>query len=195
MTITAGPAIEPIVLADAQKYIEYAGDDRDDLINLVITSARQEVEKRTRRQLITATYAWTLDDFPGTSGFLYYPHPPYQSTVSLAYNDLDGTAQTLTEGTDFVVGTPESHAGKSRAVPAYGYVWPGTYTEPDAVTVTYKAGYGDNAADVPEALRLAMYMLISAGFDWRPGVVEFKTDAIRERLMMLLASYVVPEFG
>ena len=80
-------------------------------------------------------------------------------------------------------------------VPAYGYVWPSTYSEPDAVTVTYKAGYGNAATDVPAQLRLAMSMLISAGFDWRPGTVEFTTASIEDRLARLLAPFVAPQFG
>ena len=192
LTITAGPAIEPISRADAQKYIEYEGADRDDLIDLVITAARKDIESRTRRQLITATYVWTLDGFPAV---MYYPRPPYQTTTTLAYVDTNGSPQTLTENTEWVVGTPEGNTGKSRAVPAYGYVWPATYSEPDSVTMTYDAGYGNNATDVPADVLLAMSMLISAGFDWRPGIVEFKTAAIEDRLSRILSSYVVPEFG
>lgn len=195
LTITAGPAIEPIARADAQIYVEYPDTDRDDLLDQVITAARLEVEARTRRQLITATYAWTLDSFPGLSGTLYIPRPPYQSTTTLAFVDTAGAADTLIENTDFVIGTPETNSGKSRMCPAYGLVWPSTYTEPDSVTVTFKSGYGDAAASVPAALRLAMSMLISADFDWRPGVVEFKTDGMDERLMRILTPYIVPEFG
>ena len=47
----------------------------------------------------------------------------------------------------------------------YNQLWPNTYDQWDAVTVTYVAGYGDNPEDVPAAARSAIQMLVRHRFD------------------------------
>jgi len=190
--ITVEPSVEPLTRAEAKAFILYEDTIQDDLVDTLITAARAEVERRIRRQLITATYEWKLDDFPYNSGPLYIPRPPLQSISSLAYTDTAGDAQTLTENTDFIV---DIHNEPGRITPAYGTVWPNTYSEINVVTVTYNAGYGDDAADVPAQLKVAMRWIISAAFDIRPGVVEFKLYDLETRLNFLLTPFVIPEFA
>lgn len=166
LEITVEPAAEPISTAEAKAHVRYELTDEDTLIDSLIVAARKQVEMFTRRQLVTATYSWTLDEFPNSSGTLYVPAPPLISIGSFSYVDTDGATQTLAESTGYLLDT-KSEPG--RLTPAYETTWPGTRTIMNAVTIVFDAGYGD-ATTVPDTLKQAMLLLIGHWFENREAV-------------------------
>lgn len=161
LTKTVEPTEEPVSVAEAKAHMEYEITDRDPAITSMIKAARIHVETITRRQLVTATYAWTLDAFP-SGGVLSIPRPPAATVTSIAYTDTSGNPQTLATSvydTDFT-----SEPG--RIVTAYGQTWPSTRDEIDAVTVTYTAGYGAASA-VPDTFKLAILQMVAFSFGFR----------------------------
>lgn len=52
-------------------------------------------------------------------------------------------------------------------VPAYGYSWPSTRDDVNAVIVTYVAGYGANAAAVPLPIKQWILLALGTMFDNR----------------------------
>lgn len=75
----------------------------DDLLNAIITAARENVEDITRRALITQTWDYYLDSWPGTD-FIKLPFGNLQNvpaTQSVKWLDEDGTPTTLTLTTDY----------------------------------------------------------------------------------------------
>lgn len=163
---TSAPATEPLTLAQAKAWPELAEaeDHWDDLITALITAAREKVESFCSRQLISATWRLTLDRFPATQ--IWLPRPPLQGITSVTYVDGAGTTQTWDSDSYDV----DTDGEPGRLAPAYGKTWPVPRSEINAVKVTYTAGYGDDATDVPEILLLACRMLIEHWFDNR-GVV------------------------
>jgi uncharacterized phiE125 gp8 family phage protein len=155
------PATEPIGLSDAMNYCRIDSDADVVTIQSMITAARQEAEKITRRQLITATWELRLDRFPKT---IYPPMAPMQSVSSLKYLDSAGDEQTLVENTDFIVDT---YSEPARIIPAYGMVWPPIYPVFNAVRVQFVAGYGDNDTDVPQSIRNWMMVFFGALYEHR----------------------------
>ena len=165
LTQTSGPAVEPLSLTDAKLHCRIDGSVENTMVTAWIQAAREYVENFTRRQLITATWAYTLDAFPAT---ILVPRPPLQSVTSLAYVDSNGDTQTLTENTDFVKNTGRVIG---QVYPAYGESWPATRWYPQAVTLTYVAGYGDAASDVPQAIVAAIKLLVAHWYENREAVV------------------------
>lgn len=178
------PAIEPIALADMMNFSRIDTDADVITMEAMITAARQEAEKITRRQLITATWELRLDRFPcadwgilsgplhnygrttrnelipgrGHSQTIFLPMPPLQSIITLKYLDSGGTERTLIENTDFLV---DIYSEPARITPNFGYVWPPTYLVINAVRIVFVAGYGDEDTDVPESIRT--YIKAAAG--------------------------------
>jgi len=151
--ITTQPAVEPVTVDEVKtqlRLLDFA--DHDTIIALYIAAARQAVEGSTGRQLITATRTINLDFFPGV---IYLPYGPIQTVDSISYFAADNTAQTLSAD-DYDV---DDASILPRIVPAYGKTWPSTLDRVKAVTVTYKAGYGNLAASVPAALRQVIISL------------------------------------
>lgn len=157
---TVEPAIEPVTLAEVKNHLRISGDADDSELTKLIKAARINVEHEQKRQLITATWEHELDEFP--AGEIVIPHPPLITITSISYEDLAGDTQTWA-ASNYQVDTAGLR-GSVRPVPS------GTYpsTEADrknAVTITYTAGYGTAASDVPETTRLAIMMLVAHWFE------------------------------
>ena len=139
------------------------------------------------RALITQTWvmklarfpcggSWSLSDFGYRMAAIEVPLPPLQSITSIVYLDRAGASQTLSASRYQVVSRGKK---PSLIVPAYGEVWPVTRDQPQAVTVTFVAGYGAAAEDVPAPIRSAGLLMVSdlyqnreaqsAGYEIKPN--------------------------
>lgn len=130
------------------------------------------------RALLTQTWKLYLDEFPcgGTyrpgkgwvdKGAIHVPLPPIQSVSSITYVDTAGATQTLASSVYQVVNRQRQG---SMIVEAYGQSWPSTRDIPQAVAVTFVAGYGAASA-VPAPIRQAIRASVVHWYENR-GVVE-----------------------
>lgn len=179
----AGPAVEPLSLADAKAYLRVETDAEDDLIADLIAAARLECERINDRSFITTTWRFTLDDLPfsgsnlgsfalpwarygfggvgrvdADDGGITLPMPPLVEVTSFTYVDQGGTIRPIdvSPGAGLVIvsaGTP------GRIYPAYGTFFPFSQPRPAAVEVTYTAGYGDDPPSVPRSIVMAIRLL------------------------------------
>lgn len=161
--ITA-PATEPVSLAEAKTHLRVTSSDDDTLITALIAAARDAVEHELQRSLITQTWEKALDMFPDA---IELPHPPVQSITSLKYLDVDGVEQTLSSAS-YTLDTA-SDSAPAWLTPAYGYGWPDTYEEVNAVKVRYVAGWADATA-VPQPIKQWMLLNIGHWYENRESV-------------------------
>jgi len=132
---TIEPAALPVHLDDAKKQLVVEHSDDDIQIANYIRAATDYVESFTRRQLTAATHALQLGAF--WSGALQLPYPPLRAVSSIQYKDSNGDTQTLA-ATEYDVDT----AGLfGQVYAAYGKSFPSTRLHPDAITITYQAGF------------------------------------------------------
>jgi uncharacterized phiE125 gp8 family phage protein len=158
------PGIEPVALEDAMNFCRIDSDADVITLNGMIITARQEAEKITRRQLITATWELRLDEFPCGYGSIYLPMPPLQSVSSVKYLDQSGVEQTLVEDTDYLVDT---YSEPARITPAFDQVWPPILPVINAVRIVFIAGYGDADTDVPDSIRNWIKLFIGSLYENR----------------------------
>jgi len=157
-TVPPNEGLTVISQEEARQQIRLGPNDGSldaDVMRLV-RAATEVVEETTWRALITQTWRLTLDQFPCR---IVLPRPPLQSVTSLQYVDENGALQTL-GSTKYLV-TLDAEPG--RIEPAYNEVWPTTRCQQDAVRVTYVAGYGAAASDVPQGIRQAILLILA---DW-----------------------------
>ena len=186
LTQTTPPAKEPLTTAEAKLFLRVGNDAENDAIDRLIASARATIEAWTGRQLIDATWTWTLDRWPAfvrpwsdgpwdvnrgrTRSEFRLPHSPLASVTSVKYIDTNGTQQTLTGGgTDYDVVTDEE-PGKVRL--AYDQSWPEIRDQLRAVEIIYVAGYGTEGSDVPAAARDLILMAVEDVYNHRAMNVE-----------------------
>lgn len=157
LTLITAPTIEPISLAEARAQCRIDGTDEDTLLTIYIAAARQKAEGETQSALITQTWEQKLDEFPDAG--IRIGKPPILTVVSVKYDDIDGTEQTLTAGTHYTVDTATGYVN-----PAVDTEWPDTNDAAGAlncVRIRFTAGFGPAATDVPAAIRSWMLLTIA----------------------------------
>lgn len=169
------PTVEPITTAQLKEALVLDSDDSYSLLDLYITSAREQFEAVTGRALITQEWRMTIDRWPsggrepwwdgvqqGAISELYAPGratwvilPRYrlQSVDAITVFDDDGTSSTVTIADTFIVDTQQE---PGRLVLKNGATWPVALQRANAIQIDYTAGYGDTAATVPAAIRVAL---------------------------------------
>jgi uncharacterized phiE125 gp8 family phage protein len=184
------PAIEPITLPEAKAHLRIDSDHEDALIAGKIRAAREQAEERTRRALITQTWQYTLPAFP-VCRRIDLPRPPLQSVESIHYYTEDGTEHALDSSSYLAVTAPLLGA----VVLAPAAEWPTATLRPyEGVVITYVAGYGDGAGDVPESIREWMLMHVGESYE-RRETVTIGAPIMRSPIWpALLEKYKVPRF-
>lgn len=162
------PASEPVTLAEAKAHLRVDANTEDTLIALYISAAVSALDGWSGllgRCLITQTWRQDFDGF----GNLKLPFPNVAS-ATIAYTDANGVTQTWAATNYQIV----NGVGGSCIVPKAGASIPGTAAQPDAVRVTFVAGYGA-AADVPPDLKTAILLHIGHLYANRESVSTGKT--------------------
>jgi uncharacterized phiE125 gp8 family phage protein len=166
------PEEEPLTVAFVRdKHLRVTnGSVEDDYIGRLIRSARRECERFTRRALPTQTWALVASGFPCRQ--FEIPRPPLQTIDSITYIDVDGAEQTLDPALYQVSAPQGPTARRGRVAPSFGQSWPATRSQTlEAVTVTFTAGYVDNASpprpEVPEDLTTGMLLAIGEAYKQR----------------------------
>lgn len=154
----AGPAAEPVDLDMAKLHCRIESGDDDAKLTRLIKVARQRLDGRDGvlgRALITQTWTLKLDRFCDR---IELPLPPLQSVQSITYIDPLGAMQTLDAELYQVVGVGGFAEGA--VLPSFGASWPDVRCQPEAVSITFVAGYG-GADDVPEPIREAILEMVA----------------------------------
>lgn len=179
------PDREPVTLAEAKAHCRVDHDVDDAVIWGLVIAARQHIEHVTGRQLLLATWALRLDTWPC---WVDVPKPPLlvddeqDYGVTITYLDTAGNSQTLAADQYLVEAPSGPTCARGRIDPAYGVSWPSVYGAPNAITVTFTAGYGETADTVPAALKLALLQLVGHWYEHRETVIvsQFSTTAATE---------------
>lgn len=178
LTLIAPPAAEPITLAEVyrQLRLDPAGSPPehpdDALLRGYITSARQEVEALTGRAFVEQTLRLSMAQWPGPcrTSALRLLRPPLIRVESVTWFDGENIEQTLDPADYYVT---DDMVPELRFVTGWGA--PSAYARPDAVRVTYVAGYrGEGsppstqeelAAHVPQQVKDAIAIGVQLLYD------------------------------
>jgi len=155
----------------------------EDLLNAIITAAREHVEDITRRALLTQTWYYYLDGWP-SSNYIDLPLGNLQSAgLVISYKDTDGDSTTLTLTTDYLIET--NGEGVGRIVLPYGGTWPsGTLYPSNPITIEFACGW-TTAALVPYKIKAAVKMICADLYENREqqGQLQYVENKTVERLL------------
>jgi uncharacterized phiE125 gp8 family phage protein len=161
----AGPAEEPVSLDEAKTHLRVDGTDEDSLIQMLIATARRDVETLTLHKLITQTWDWYMDDWPSTP--IVMPFPPLQSVTGIYYT-LEGAAEATWSSSNYIV---DAYSIPGRIALQSTASWPsGELIEINGVRIRFVCGFG-TAEDVDERARQAMLLLIGHYYEHREEVI------------------------
>lgn len=200
LRVAAGEAVEPVDLDAAKTHLRVDGTDDDDEIAAMITSARTSCERRMQRSILPQSWVLSQSCFgdpwtdhhthhhhglvnPGwyrarCGGFpdsIVLPHPPIRAITSVAYLDVSAQRVTL-DPSRYRLAVVGEMLAMLRPV---GTRWPSTAREPDAVIVSYDAGWAD-ASQIPAPI-----------ISW----IKLRLGALYENREEFSAGQPVPELG
>lgn len=162
LVLVTPPTAEPVTLAEAKTFCRVDHDWENELLTSLVSAARTAAETETGRQLVSATWRWSADNWP-ESGEVILPRPTLQTVSAVQYYDPDGVLQSVDTDEYFT-----STAGvRGRVVFASGFSWPSLQDDrPDRVSITFTSGYG-SPADVPAGLKTAIGLLVAHWYENR----------------------------
>jgi uncharacterized phiE125 gp8 family phage protein len=164
MRLVTGPTTEPVTIEDLKYQANYEDVDQDASFEAWGVAARRLTESRLQRALISQSWQMLLDRFP--SDVIEVRICPVIAVSSVTYLDTAGASQTLPTSI-YAVDTANE---PGRLTLKYAQSWPTTYSQANAVTVNFTAGYGTEASAVPAEAKLAIRMLVSHWFNNREAV-------------------------
>jgi uncharacterized phiE125 gp8 family phage protein len=168
LVLITPPAVLPVSLAELKAEARLdAGDSTDDA--RLMGCLRAAVDRLDGAQgilgkaLIEQTWQLLLPGFPCHNGRVDLPLPPLQDVVSVTYTDHAGDQQTLATDGYQVVGVGSPYLGWIAT--AYAATWPAVRCQDEAVTITFRCGYGSDWNAVPEGIRHGLTAMTIAMFD------------------------------
>jgi hypothetical protein len=217
------PANEPLSIDQVKNYLRIDGGDTgdDELIGMLISAARERGERITGKALAQRKFRQVLDSFPYYTDTIqsqlayppsYYSLPQYSSTLwnysqmvklffppvisveQLRFVKTDGTTDTLSQDTGFILDRQNYPA---RLFPIPGQYWPPNYYTPNSVEIDFTAGYtNDRTADadtktistagqqsdsivpvaVPSEILRVIYALVAYWYENRNAPVPVELD-------------------
>lgn len=202
--LITGPIEEPVTLDEIKVHLKAVSgvSDEDDYLTGLISAARREAEKFTRRAFLTQTWEQYLDAFPGTGSdsvrynrsldrhCIHVLKPRLQSVVSLKYLDPSGTQQTM-PSTDYTV---DIGMEPGRIATKIGVSWPATARLPQAVVIQFVAGYADTTEEALahdpgfNTIKLAIMQLVGHWYFNREPVVAGQVVTLPLHVQQLLYS-------
>jgi uncharacterized phiE125 gp8 family phage protein len=171
LLLTSGPALEPVSLADAKMHVRVDGSDEDALVTSLIITARMSLEASLGLALINQTWTLVRDDWPRGAA-VKLPLWPVQSVAFARVLAADGTPSNL---------LPAAYVLEGRGLPPRfvrtGLSWPKPGRVAGGIEISFVAGFGPAATDVPLPIRQALLLLIAHWYEHREPLEIGATDA------------------
>lgn len=156
----AGPAVEPVALADMRAFLRLDDAAEDDLVASLVKTARHSVEAACGRVLVAQTWRVGLDRWP-TDRVVSLPLSPLIAVDAIRVFDAGGMASPV---------APALYRVDAASDPPRVIVDPATPSPgrwPQGVEIDVRVGYGAMADAVPGPLRHAVRMLAARWFENR----------------------------
>jgi len=185
LRILTQPTSYPVSVDEVKLHARITNDAEDALVLRLIMAATSRVEKITGRALITQTWIEYFDCFPP---IIHLRMGDVQSVTSVKYLDSDDVEQTLATA-NYDVDTVSNPA---RIISSEGNSWPsGIKNTLNPIYVEYVCGYGDDADNVPNDIKWAIFMLVSHYYENREATTDLKLIDTPMGVDSLLAAYKI----
>ncbi len=185
LVLNTAPALAALTVAEVKAHSRIDFSDDDDLLADLIAAATAHLDGAVGwlgRCLVEQTWDLKLDCFPLSGRRIDIPLAPLISVGSISYIDENGATQTWASSnyTAFGVG---AHMGGG-VVEAYEKSYPATRNVPEAVTVTFTAGYENDDSGspsvntVPAAIKRALLIMVADLYEQRETFADGATSAV-----------------
>jgi len=173
-TVVTSATGEPISLREVKEHLrlEVGETAEDDVLNGLISAARDRVESITNRKLMPQTWDYRLDDWPDED-YVEMPYTPLRTIGSTAVTYKNSTAATTKlSSTAWEV---DAISEPGRLCLRYNEDWPtATLWNVNPISIRFGCGYS-TATAVPETFKLAIKLLVDEWYNNRGAMEETPT--------------------
>ena len=170
--LLAGPAEEPVSLAEARTFLKLDTEAEDGLVSTLIAAARLHVESVTGRALVNQNWRLVLDSWP-FDRLVTLPVSPLVSLTSITAFDADGDEHAVPMAQfDAATGVTPARLILPRTVEGMPAL-----RERFGIEIDYVAGFGA-AIDVPSDLKRGVLALVAHWFEHRDAVLVAGSGAV-----------------
>lgn len=159
--LLAGPAVEPVNLADAKAHMRIDVAAEDDLVGTLIVAARVAAETDIRRVMIEQSWRAFVETWPADGTEL--PVQPALAVSAVRAVDADGGSTTLATE-DYVFDIADGTIELVNPIAGTAHY-----------EIDFTAGYGATGDDVPEPLKQAILLLAAHWYEHRSAVADDDT--------------------
>ncbi len=153
-----GPALEPVSVEEIKAWLRLDGPEEEDLLRALIVAARLMIEAEIGQVLLAQNWRLVGDSWP--SGAIAVPIGKVLAVTAARIYSATGAVSTLAPS-KFEI---DRLAAPNTLTPLE-YLAPG---RPKAgIEIDLRVGFGENVADVPETLRIALRRLVALWYETR----------------------------
>lgn len=202
------PTQYPVSVADLRNFLKLNHDRENNLLSQLIATATKQCEDYTKKDFIAKDYITYRDQFgdmgdqpnyvgsPPTQGYYWASvapivlrKSPLISITEITYL-VDGAETTLDPLTYRIV----KKGAYSQIIPTTNNVWATADNVQQAITIKFKAGYGD-PKDVPSDIKSAIMQICADLYTNRGDDSGNRFgDPMPQAAKRILNSYVIPNF-
>ena len=168
------PNCEPLTLQEVKDALRIFDTNQDDYLTSLITACRQQIEQYLRRSLITRNVIFTFDEIKSDKILLW--RAPAQSVVSFKTYDGNGNA-TLINSTQYYLQNDIFYLKDTFSVSSVRCT--------NGYEIVYSAGYGNNANDIPSAIRMGILEHLRSVYECADEI-----QVISKKAKTLLIGYI-----
>ncbi|MHB1110844.1 MAG: head-tail connector protein [Devosia sp.] len=176
--LLAGPALEPVTLAEAKAFLRVDDGAEDGLIATLITAVRLHIESTTGQALIAQNWRVVLDCWPAER-VVRLPVAPLITLTAVTAYAADGALHAIG------LAQFQSEAAPARLLLPRTIDGMPVTRERQGIEIDYAAGFGSAAGDVPADLRQALLVLVAFWFEHR----DTASEAVPSGFDRLVAPY------
>jgi uncharacterized phiE125 gp8 family phage protein len=158
--LLAGPALEPVTLAEAKAFLRVDDSIEDGLVATLITAARLHIEGTTAKALISQSWRVVFDCWPADR-VARLPVAPLIGLTAITVYDAEGGAHMI--GLDQF----QTETAPARLLLPQHIDGAPVARERQGIEIDYEAGFGSAAEDVPADLSQALLTLVGFWFEHR----------------------------
>jgi uncharacterized phiE125 gp8 family phage protein len=187
LLLLESPSIEPVTLEDVKKHLHIMSDGQNSQIAGYIKSARSDVEAFLKMSLLPTKWKYVFDCF---NYEIRLPIGPVLDAngFKVEYVDSDGITQEIDPA-----GYKLSFGDTGIVRPGYLAPWPTPRSEPDAVSITFIAGW-TSAELIPPAIVQVVKMRAADFFEHRENTVvsELRSANVSQELARGMKNMLFP---
>ena len=181
---TAPPAAAPLSLEAAKAHLEVDTLAFDAKIQGFVDDAVAQIDGPDGAGLALITQTWRLS-LDVWAPEIVIPLRPVQAILGVTYRDLADAEQTL----DPALYDCDLDHAPAAIVPAWGACFPAHRPGRGVIKVTFRAGFGDAAADVPGDLVGALKLIVADRFANREATSDGALSELPNGVAAVLARY------